>query len=115
MLVMSVFSLITPSSDVLKPTKTPVERGEGLCVRGLNRGTVGQALVTHRKELTVLNTPGGAGLLALVLLVYQGGHPPDGTCVLSGTGCYVAHWDFSTSKTFCFISSFAAWQNHEED
>lgn len=77
MLVMSVFSLITPSSDVLKPTKTPVERGEGLCVRGLNRGTVRQALVTHGKELTVLNTPGGGGLLALVLFVYQGGHPPD--------------------------------------
>lgn len=84
-------------------------------MRGQNGGIVGQALVIHDREGTVLNTLEEVSLSDFFLLEDQGGHPPDHTGALSGTGCYLTHWDFSTFKTFCFISSLAAWQNHGED
>lgn len=111
---MTVFSLIAHSSAMLKPTQNPVERGKGVCVRAHNHGTTGQALVIHARDLTGLNTLEGDCLLSLVLLADQGGRPPDPASALSGTGRFLAPWDFATSKTFCFISSLAAWQNHEE-
>lgn len=55
-------------------------------MRGQNRGTVGQALVIHDRDLMVLNTLEGVCLLALVLLEDQGGCPPDHVGALSGTG-----------------------------
>lgn len=63
----------------------------------------------------VLNTLEEAFLSGHTLLEDQGGHPPDHSGALSGTGCYLTLWDFSISKAFCFISSLAPWQNHEED
>lgn len=59
----------------------------------------------------VLNTLEEVFLLALE---DQGGHPPDHAGVLARAGCCL-HWDFSTFKTFCFISSLAAWHNREEN
>lgn len=76
---------------------------------------VGHALRIHDRDVMVLNALEGVCLLALVLLEDQGDRPADHSSALSGTGCYLVHWEFSTSKTFCFISFLAAWQNHEED
>lgn len=107
--IMTVFNSIALSSAVLKPTQDPAEQGRGVCMRGQNRGTTGQALLIHGRDLTVLNTLEEVCLLALVVLEDQGGHPPGHAGALSGTGRYLAYWDFSTFKTFCFISSLAAW------
>lgn len=68
-----------------------------------------QALVIHHREGTVLNTLEELFLSGYILLEGQGGHPPDRSGALSGTGCYITHWDFSIFKTFCFISSLAPW------
>lgn len=76
---------------------------------------MGQALVLHDREEMVLSTLEEVFLSGFILPEDQGGHPPDHTGALSGAGRYLTHWDFSTFKTFCFISSLAAWQNHEED
>lgn len=76
---------------------------------------MGRALVLCDREVMVLNTLEEVFLSGFILLEDQGGHPPDHTGALSRTGRYLTYWDFSTFKTFCFISSLAAWQNHEED